>query len=265
MKNKYQFLDKVNFPSDIKSLKYSELKILAKELREELIDAVSVTGGHLGAGLGVVELTIALHYVFDTPNDKLIWDVGHQTYPHKILTGRKDKIRTLRQGKGLSGFTKRSESEYDPFGAAHSSTSISSALGIAVSMDLDHQIKEIIFRIQNDLFVVGSDLANPDMSNTKIRTTENMVQLLENDIDVFESELSELTNFILPGGTLMSTILHLSRTISRRAETSVIALSQKEQINTIAAVYLNRLSDLLFVLARALNKRKNIDDVVWKH
>jgi len=142
---------------------------------------------------------------------------------------------------------------------------LNSALGIAVSLDLDHQIKEIIFRIQNDLFVVGSDLANPDMSNTNIRTTENMVQLLENDIDAFESELSELTNFILPGGTLMSSILHLSRTISRRAETSVIALSQKEQINTIAAVYLNRLSDLLFVLARALNKRKNIDDVVWKH
>ena len=111
MTKKYQYLDKVNFPSDVKKLKQSELKILAKEVREEMLDAVSVTGGHLGAGLGVVELTIALHYVFDTPNDKLIWDVGHQTYPHKILTGRKDKIRTLRQGNGLSGFTKRSESE----------------------------------------------------------------------------------------------------------------------------------------------------------
>ena len=141
---------------------------------------------------------------------------------------------------------------------------LNSALGIVVSMDLDHQIKEIIFRIQNDLFVVGSDLANPEMSNTKIRATENMVQLLENDIDVFESELSELTNFILPGGTLMSSILHLSRTIARRAETHVIALSQKEEINKIAVMYLNRLSDLLFVLARVLNKRKNIDDIVWK-
>ena len=110
MIKKYQYLDKVNFPSDIKKLKPSELKFLAKEVREEMIDAVSVTGGHLGAGLGVVELTIALHYVFDTPNDKIIWDVGHQTYPHKILTGRKDKITTLRQGDGLSGFTKRSES-----------------------------------------------------------------------------------------------------------------------------------------------------------
>ena len=134
--SKFQYLDKVNFPSDIKQLTIEELKILSKELRKELINVVSVTGGHLGAGLGVVELTVALHHIFDTPNDKLVWDVGHQTYPHKILTGRKDKIRTLRKGKGLSGFTKRSESEYDPFGAAHSSTSISSALGIAVANKL---------------------------------------------------------------------------------------------------------------------------------
>ena len=141
---------------------------------------------------------------------------------------------------------------------------LNSAVGIAISMDLDHQLKEILIRIQNELFVVGSDLANPDMSDTKIRTTENMIFSLENDIDTFESELSELTNFILPGGTLMSSILHLARTISRRAETNITALSQKEEINKIAAVYLNRLSDLLFVLARVLNKRKNIDDVVWK-
>ena len=141
---------------------------------------------------------------------------------------------------------------------------LNSAVGIAISMDLDHQLKEILVRIQNELFIVGSDLANPNMSDTKIRTTENMTLCLENDIDTFESELSELTNFILPGGTLMSSILHLSRTISRRAETHVIALSQKEEINKIAIVYLNRLSDLLFVLARVLNKRKNIDDIVWK-
>ena len=133
MNKKYQYLDKVNFPSDIRNLKVSELKTLAKEVREEMIDAVSVTGGHLGAGLGVVELTIALHYVFDTPKDKLVWDVSHQCYPHKIITGRKDRIKTLRKGGGLSGFTKRSESEYDPFGAAHSSTSISSTLGMAVA------------------------------------------------------------------------------------------------------------------------------------
>ena len=141
---------------------------------------------------------------------------------------------------------------------------LNSAVGIAISMDLDHQLKEILVRIQNELFIVGSDLANPNMSNTKIRTTENMILSLENDIDTFESELSELTNFILPGGTLMSSILHLSRTIARRAETHVTALSQKEEINKIVIVYLNRLSDLLFVLARVLNKRKNIDDIVWK-
>ena len=142
---------------------------------------------------------------------------------------------------------------------------LNSAVGIAISMDLDHQLKEILIRIQNELFIVGSDLANPDMSDTKIRTTENMISSLENDIDTFESELSELTNFILPGGTLMSSILHLSRTIARRAETDIITLSQKEETNKRAAMYLNRLSDLLFVLARVLNIRKNVADVVWKH
>ena len=129
-------LDRVKIPSDLKGLSREELKQLAGELRAETIDAVSVTGGHLGAGLGVVELTVAIHHVFDTPHDRLIWDVGHQAYPHKILTGRRDRIRTLRQGGGLSGFTKRSESEYDPFGAAHSSTSISAGLGMAVARDL---------------------------------------------------------------------------------------------------------------------------------
>src|SRR6185437_12111892 len=120
----------------LRQLPRAQLRQLADELRKETISAVSVTGGHLGAGLGVVELTVALHYVFDTPNDKLVWDVGHQAYPHKIVTGRRDRIRTLRQGSGLSGFTKRSESEYDPFGAAHSSTSISAALGFAIASKL---------------------------------------------------------------------------------------------------------------------------------
>src|SRR5947209_6668156 len=129
-------LDTVKFPADIRALAKDQLPQLADELRQETISAVSVTGGHLGAGLGVVELTVAIHYVFDTPNDKLIWDVGHQAYPHKIVTGRRDRIRTLRQAGGLSGFTKRSESEYDPFGAAHSSTSISAGLGMAVARDL---------------------------------------------------------------------------------------------------------------------------------
>ena len=120
MKNNYKFLNNINFPSDLRKVPENDLQKVADEVREEMISAVSKTGGHLGAGLGVVELTVALHYVFDTPNDRLIWDVGHQAYPHKILTGRKQKITTLRQGNGLSGFTKRSESEYDPFGAAHS-------------------------------------------------------------------------------------------------------------------------------------------------
>ena len=118
-------LDKINFPKDLRKLPKNSLENLADELRSETVNAVSVTGGHLGASLGVIELTIAIHYVFNTPNDRLVWDVGHQAYPHKIITGRKDKIKSLRQGNGLSGFTKRAESEYDPFGAAHSSTSIS--------------------------------------------------------------------------------------------------------------------------------------------
>ena len=126
-------LDMVKFPADLRALQPAQLRQFADELRAETIAAVSVTGGHLGAGLGVVELTTAIHYVFNTPDDRLIWDVGHQCYPHKIITGRRDRIRTLRTGGGLSGFTKRTESEYDPFGAAHSSTSISAALGFAVA------------------------------------------------------------------------------------------------------------------------------------
>ena len=132
-------LDTVNLPADLRKLAPEQLRQLADELRTEMISAVGTTGGHLGSGLGVVELTVAIHYVFNTPDDKLIWDVGHQAYPHKILTGRRDRIRTLRTGGGLSGFTKRSESEYDPFGAAHSSTSISAALGFAVANKLQGQ------------------------------------------------------------------------------------------------------------------------------
>lgn len=141
---------------------------------------------------------------------------------------------------------------------------LNSTLGVVVSMDLEHQITDILIKIQNDLFIVGSDLANPDMTNTKIRTTESMITTLENHIDEFESELLELKSFILPGGTLASSILHFSRTVSRRAETHVVALSQNEEINKIAGIYLNRLSDLLFVLARVLNKKRDVDDTVWK-
>ncbi len=182
MTKKYQYLDKVNFPSDVKKLKQSELKILAKEVREEMLDAVSVTGGHLGAGLGVVELTIALHYVFDAPNDKLIWDVGHQTYPHKILTGRKDKIRTLRQGNGLSGFTKRSESEYDPFGAAHSSTSISSALGIATANKLSKKSDQVVAVIGDGAISAG--MSYEAMNNAGAAKTKMIVILNDNDMSI---------------------------------------------------------------------------------
>ena len=182
MNKDYQYLKNINFPSDIKKLSTSELQKLADEVREELISVVSETGGHLGAGLGVVELTVALHYIFDTPNDKLIWDVGHQSYPHKILTGRKDKIRTLRKGNGLSGFTKRSESEYDPFGAAHSSTSISSALGIAIANKLSNRSNNVIAVIGDGAISAG--MAYEAMNNAGTSNTKMIVILNDNDMSI---------------------------------------------------------------------------------
>jgi 1-deoxy-D-xylulose-5-phosphate synthase len=179
---KYIYLDNINFPSDIKKISQLKLKQLADEVRQEMIDAVSETGGHLGAGLGVVELSVALHYVFDTPNDKLIWDVGHQSYPHKILTGRKDKIRTLRKGEGLSGFTKRSESEYDPFGAAHSSTSISSALGIAIANKLSNKSNNVIAVIGDGAMSAG--MAYEAMNNAGASKTKMIVILNDNDMSI---------------------------------------------------------------------------------
>jgi len=178
----YKYLNHVNFPSDIKKISQSNLKLLAEEVRKEMIEAVSETGGHLGAGLGVVELTIALHYIFDTPSDKLIWDVGHQSYPHKILTGRKDRIRTLRKGQGLSGFTKRSESEYDPFGAAHSSTSISSALGIAVANKLSNKSNNVIAVIGDGAMSAG--MAYEAMNNAGESKTKMIVVLNDNDMSI---------------------------------------------------------------------------------
>ena len=159
-------LDQVNLPADTRSFSDEQLKTLADELRQATIDAVSHTGGHLGAGLGVVELTVAIHSVFNTPDDRLIWDVGHQCYPHKILTGRKDRITTLRQGGGLSGFTKRSESEYDPFGAAHSSTSISAGLGMAVARDLNGKDNNVICVIGDGSISAG--MAYEAMNNAGI-------------------------------------------------------------------------------------------------
>ena len=182
MSNNYKFLKNGNFPSDSRKLSQSEIKVLADELRQELIDVVSETGGHLGAGLGVVELTVVLHYIFNTPYDKLIWDVGHQTYPHKILTGRKNKIRTLRKGRGLSGFTKRSESEYDPFGAAHSSTSISSALGMAVANKLSNKSDNVIAVIGDGAISAG--MAYEAMNNAGESKTKMIVVLNDNDMSI---------------------------------------------------------------------------------
>src|SRR6476646_9497211 len=175
-------LDTVHFPGELRALGKEELPQLADELRQEVISAVSVTGGHLGAGLGVVELTVALHYVFDTPRDKLIWDVGHQAYPHKIITGRRDRIRTLRQGGGLSGFTKRSESEYDPFGAAHSSTSISAALGFAIANKLKGAPGKGIAVIGDGAMSAG--MAYEAMNNAEAAGNRLVVILNDNDMSI---------------------------------------------------------------------------------
>jgi 1-deoxy-D-xylulose-5-phosphate synthase len=175
-------LDAVQYPADLRKLDRSKLPQFADELRQEMISAVSVTGGHLGAGLGVVELTVALHYVFDTPSDKVIWDVGHQAYPHKILTGRRDRIRTLRQGGGLSGFTKRSESEYDPFGAAHSSTSISAALGFAMANKLSNVPGKAVAVIGDGAMSAG--MAYEAMNNAAAAGNRLVVILNDNDMSI---------------------------------------------------------------------------------
>jgi 1-deoxy-D-xylulose-5-phosphate synthase len=175
-------LDLVRTPDDLRRLDASKLQQLADELRQETVNAVAVTGGHLGAGLGVVELTVALHYVFDTPRDRLIWDVGHQAYPHKILTGRRDRIRTLRQGGGLSGFTKRSESEYDPFGAAHAATSISAGLGMAVARDLDHKSNNVVAVIGDGSMSAG--MAYEAMNNAGAMDSRLIVILNDNDMSI---------------------------------------------------------------------------------
>jgi len=175
-------LDTVQYPADIRKLCREELPQLADELRQETISAVSVTGGHLGAGLGVVELTVALHYVFDTPDDKIVWDVGHQAYPHKIVTGRRGRIRTLRQGSGLSGFTKRSESEYDPFGAAHSSTSISAALGFAIANKLSGTPGKAIAVIGDGAMSAG--MAYEAMNNAAAAGNRLIVVLNDNDMSI---------------------------------------------------------------------------------
>jgi 1-deoxy-D-xylulose-5-phosphate synthase len=180
--NRTPLLDRINVPADLRRLPEADLRQVADELRAELIDAVSITGGHFGAGLGVVELTVGLHYVFDTPHDRLLWDVGHQAYPHKILTGRRDRIRTIRQGGGLSGFTKRSESEYDPFGAAHSSTSISAGLGMAVARDFKGEKRNVIAVIGDGAMSAG--MAYEAMNNAGSMDSRLIVILNDNDMSI---------------------------------------------------------------------------------
>src|SRR6201985_621598 len=207
-------LDTVRFPADIRNLGKDQLPELADELRAETISAVSVTGGHLGAGLGVVELTIALHYVFDTPSDRLVWDVGHQAYPHKIVTGRRDRIRTLRQGAGLSGFTKRSESEYDPFGAAHASTSISSALGMAVARDLRGERRNVIAVIGDSAMSGG--MAYEARNNDGAMDSRLIVVLNENDMSIAPAvgAMSAYLSRLLSSKSFMS-LRHIAKEVVR--------------------------------------------------
>jgi len=219
---KNSLLDKINYPADLRKLKKEDLKALSKELREELINAVSTTGGHLGAGLGVVELTIALHYVFNTPKDKLVWDVGHQAYPHKIITGRRDRIRTLRKGGGLSGFTKRSESEYDPFGAAHSSTSISSTLGMAVANSLSNNSNHVVAVIGDGAMSAG--MAYEAMNNAGAMKSKLIVILNDNDMSIAP-----------PVGAMSS---YLARLMSGKTY-----FNFREIVKTITSVFSKRFKD----------------------
>jgi 1-deoxy-D-xylulose-5-phosphate synthase len=202
--SKTPLLDQIRTPEDLRRFEPDRLRQIADELREDLINAVAQTGGHLGAGLGVVELTVALHYVFETPRDRLIWDVGHQSYPHKILTGRRDRIRTLRQGGGLSGFTKRAESEYDPFGAAHSSTSISAGLGMAVASKLDGRANNVVCVIGDGAMSAG--MAYEAMNNAGAMDSRLIVILNDNDMSIAPpvGAMSAYLSRLLSGRTYLS-------------------------------------------------------------
>ena len=214
-----KLLDKINYPSDLRKLKINELEKVSEELRNELIDVVSDTGGHLGAGLGVIELTVALHYVFNTPKDKLVWDVSHQTYPHKIITGRKNEIRTLRKGGGLSGFTKRTESEYDPFGAAHSSTSISSTLGMSVAKKLSNDKNNVVAVIGDGAISAG--MAYEAMNNAGALKSKLIVVLNDNDMSIARpvGAMSKYLSKLLSGKayfSLRETIKLITSAFSKR-------------------------------------------------
>jgi len=212
--NRTPLLDQIDVPADLRKLREEDLRQLADELRAELIDAVSITGGHFGASLGVVELTVALHYVLDTPHDRLIWDVGHQAYPHKILTGRRDRIRTIRQGGGLSGFTRRSESEYDPFGAAHASTSISSALGMAVARDFRNERRNVIAVIGDSAMSGG--MAYEAMNNAGAMDSRLIVILNDNDMSIAPAvgAMSAYLSRLLSSKSFMS-LRHIAKEVVR--------------------------------------------------
>ncbi|MFN4353156.1 1-deoxy-D-xylulose-5-phosphate synthase [Parvibaculum sp.] len=212
--NPTPLLDRVTSPAELRALPESDLRQVADELRAEVIDAVSQTGGHLGAGLGVVELTVALHYVFNTPEDRIIWDVGHQAYPHKVLTGRRDRIRTLRQGGGLSGFTKRAESEYDPFGAAHSSTSISAGLGMAVARDLKGGTNNVVAVIGDGAMSAG--MAYEAMNNAGSMDSRLIIILNDNDMSIAPpvGAMSAYLARLLSGGTYRS-MRHLAKQLAQ--------------------------------------------------
>ena len=213
--SKTPLLDKISSPTDLRRLEEGQLGQLADELRRETIETVSITGGHLGAGLGVIELTVALHYVFDTPRDKIIWDVGHQTYPHKILTGRRDRIRTLRQGGGLSGFTSRKESEYDSFGAAHSSTSISSGLGFAVARDLADEDNRVVAVIGDGAMTAG--MAYEAMNNAGARKSGLIVILNDNDMSIAPpvGAMSAYLSRLITGKSYRS-VRHVAKALAKK-------------------------------------------------
>ena len=225
---KTPLLDKVNFPKDLRKFDIKQLKQLSNELRSEVIDAVSVTGGHLGAGLGVVELTVALHNIFDTPKDKLIWDVGHQCYPHKIITGRRDRIRTIRQPKGLYGFTKRSESDYDPFGAAHSSTSISAGLGMAVARDLKKEKHNVICVIGDGAISAG--MAYEAMNNAGSINANLIVVLNDNDMSIAPpvGAMSAYLSRLLSGKTYQ-TARSLAKNMAEKFSKSFLKVAAKAE------------------------------------
>ena len=228
MNIKTPFLDKVNFPKDFKKFSLNELKSLSEDLRKEVIDAVSETGGHLGAGLGVVELTVALHKIFDTPKDKLIWDVGHQCYPHKIITGRRDRIRTIRQPNGLYGFTKRSESEYDPFGAAHSSTSISAGLGMAVARDLKKEKHNVVCVIGDGAISAG--MAYEAMNNAGSMNANLIVILNDNDMSIAPpvGAMSAYLSRLLSGKAYQSA-RYIAKTMAEKFSKSFLKVATKAE------------------------------------